>query len=671
MLTIIIARGPQGKAVDFGNPRGYTEQIKRACNMHVATALAATIEVQGVKVMVASIGDQTSRAEEALQRFLQRPDKDAVMQSLNVVAIIGNTVPVKEDELTKLITVGNAPLQQGELEAALANVVPTAHVAAIGCTQLLQGNYISLAKETAVTQVQVQSPDNLVDIVRAAAQQVAAQLVNADPEAYLVSVDSVGKLLTLAQRLGILSDDQVRDVEDNIDSILAELSGEPATVDLDDEITDDDDDDTSYVDGAAFIVNQSLDQCDDAKGALTYALIAALNSDDFGDTLADQYDSDDVEAADAEELQQILVLALTTVGEDNVDELVQVLEDAAAEFGAAGSREEETFNDREVDDEMIDEEAADDETYALESSPTLRPVSVVPHFILNFVGAGPVSDKEVLRKLLAVSGSDNETYSVANPLSQESKTASLGILRRPLQNISSILEKLHQPKLLVQENFDGAGLLEALEKATGTNLSDALASIYVVGNDDGEVVLDFDEVDTAKVELDSLAQLNTVVFEDHGVYHIYVALNFKVLAAPHIKAPENLGQRLVALANGFAQRGINAYAAVTFNAVDTMLTQGYGKAVDAVLKGAVAKLQADDIAADMLLVNSDYSAFALSGTEEDWAATADTEVDDRTVAMLFDADVFGLGGTTSVVIGVKVEESESPALGDDGDEFAE
>ena len=671
MLTIIIARGPQGKAVDFGNPRGYTEQIKRACNMHVATALAATIEVQGVKVMVASIGDQTSRAEEALQRFLQRPDKDAVMQSLNVVAIIGNTVPVKEDELTKLITVGNAPLQQGELEAALANVVPTAHVAAIGCTQLLQGNYISLAKETAVTQVQVQSPDNLVDIVRAAAQQVAAQLVNADPEAYLVSVDSVGKLLTLAQRLGILSDDQVRDVEDNIDSILAELSGEPATVDLDDEITDDDDD-TSYVDGAAFIVNQALDQCDDAKGALAYALVAALNSDEFGDVLTDQYDTNDVEGADAEELQQVLVLALTEVGEDNVDGLVQVLEDAVAEYSAAaGITDEEALSDREVDDEMFDGDVAEDETYALEASPTLRPVSVVPHFILNFVGAGPVSDKEVLRKLLAVSGSDNETYSVANPLSQESKTASLGILRRPLQNISSILEKLHQPKLLVQENFDGAGLLEALEKATGTNLSDALASIYVVGNDDGEVVLDFDEVDTAKVELDSLAQLNTVVFEDHGVYHIYVALNFKVLAAPHIKAPENLGQRLVALANGFAQRGINAYAAVTFNAVDTMLTQGYGKAVDAVLKGAVAKLQADDIAADMLLVNSDYSAFALSGTEEDWAATADTEVDDRTVAMLFDADVFGLGGTTSVVIGVKVEESESPALGDDGDEFAE
>ena len=75
MLTIIIARGPQGKAVDFGNPRGYTEQIKRACNMHVATALASTIEVQGVKVIVASIGDQTSRAEEALQRFLQRPTR--------------------------------------------------------------------------------------------------------------------------------------------------------------------------------------------------------------------------------------------------------------------------------------------------------------------------------------------------------------------------------------------------------------------------------------------------------------------------------------------------------------------------------------------------------------------------------------------------------------------
>ena len=407
-----------------------------------------------------------------------------------------------------------------------------------------------------------------------------------------------------------------------------------------------------------------------------------MTNPDYETVLEDCYDHDDliVEGTGLDDLKSMLSDVILAVGEDDSAALLEAVETAVRDYANTGAQAEydsDGGDDEELDDGLGDIEEDDDEegsefdlSETRSGTPVLRALTVIPHLVLNFVAAGPVVSKDDVRKLLAVAGSDGVEYNVANPLSQVSKKTTLGILRQPLSTLVDTMCSLKQTKLLVSSDFKGDEVLDALEHATGVNLTDSLASMYVVGNDDGDVVLDFDEAEPFTFNLDSLAELNyNIVENDNSEFHVYACLNFKVPVSLYTTTgQEKMGHRLVALTSGFASRGLDSYAAVTFNVADAMLSVGYGPAADAVIKGMFNKASEDRDGVTMTLVNTDYSARTLVGNSNgDWAQADDTPVadDDSSVVIAFAADTFSMGGTTTVLLPQVVKQEELSNLDDD------
>ena len=692
MLTLIIARTTNGKAIDFGNPRAYAEQVKRATNIQVATALSTTFELDGQKLIAATLGDQTARAEEAYQRFSTRADSQSVLDTFNVVAVVSAPAPVKVEELSQFLCVGDQPLTAQDFADALTNVVPTAHLVALNPSDLLQGGTISIKKkDVPVTTTNVTA---LAALVREAAQHVASDLAGAvEPSTYLQDLDGVSKLLNVAARLGILTHDQVVELEDNIDAVLSQLAGADTDAAVSDDggefvVEDGDDDgDDDFVTSSMFLVSTDLEMrfADESEqqAALTYALSTLLTNPDYETVLEDCYDHDDliVDGTGLDDLKSMLSDVILAVGEDDSAALLEAVETAVRDYANTGAQAEYDSDgdaDEELDDGLGDIEEDDEEGSEFDlsepssSTPVLRSLSVIPHFVLNLVAAGPIIAKDDVRKLLSVVGSDGVEYNVANPLAQASKKSAVGILRQPLSALVDTLCALKHTKLLVTSEFEGDSVLEALEHATGVNLSDSASGMYVVGNDEGDIVLDFDEAEPFTFNLDSLSELNYNIKENDGEFHVYACLNFKVPVSLYFSGgQEKLGHRLETLTAGFASRGLDAYAAVTFNAADAMLTTGYGPVADAAIKGMFNKAQEGSDEAVLTLVNTDYSAHTLVGNAEgDWAQVGDTPVqdDNAAVAIAFASDTFSMGGTTTVLLAHTVDQQLSN-LDDDDDMY--